>query len=166
MLLAVSSVYHYCALNPAVQAAAAAIAALGEPSDVLAAWLLDRITTDVTSPDVIAASIGIRNPEILRIMLRKVASPNFEERQRILEVVSRLTIEQVLTIDCRASAEVLRPACAGFPGLCCDDGNFRRTSVSALVPATACLLRELHAQESPMEAVRAFASDATASAKR
>lgn len=78
----------------AAAAAANAIEALREPSDVLAAWLLDRITTVPTAPAGLATCIGIRNPEVLRVLLKKIGSSNFEERRRALEVVDQLEITQ------------------------------------------------------------------------
>ena len=78
----------------AAAAAAAAIEALNEPSDVLAAWLLDRITTVPTAPAGLARCVGIRNPEVLRALLTKIGSTNFEERRRALDVVSQLEIKQ------------------------------------------------------------------------
>ena len=78
----------------AAAAAAAAIEALREPSDVLAAWLLDRITTVPTAPAGLASCVGIRNPEVLRVLLRKIGSTNFEERRRALAVVNQLEIKQ------------------------------------------------------------------------
>jgi len=78
----------------AATAAAAAIEALREPSDVLAAWLLDRLTTVPTAPASLAGCVGIRNPEVLRVLLRKIRSTNFDERRRALAVVSQLEIKQ------------------------------------------------------------------------
>lgn len=78
----------------AAAAAANAIEALAEPSDVLAAWLLDRITTVPAAAAGLATCIGIRNPEVLRVLLKKIGAPNFEERRRALEVVNQLEITQ------------------------------------------------------------------------
>ena len=46
--------------NEAAKAAAAAIEALREPSDVLAGWLLDRLSTEAVDPKVLARCIGAR----------------------------------------------------------------------------------------------------------
>jgi hypothetical protein len=87
----------------------------GVQSDVLAAWLLDHLTTEPTSPALIASCIGIRNPEILRVLLRKVVSVDLEERRRALEVVAHLRIEQVS--DRAESPTTLdRPGCPPFWG--------------------------------------------------
>ena len=49
-----------CGNNEAAKAAAAAIESLREPSDVLAGWLLDRLSTEAVDPKVLARCIGAR----------------------------------------------------------------------------------------------------------
>ena len=64
------------------------------PYACLAACLAERIATEATPPETIASCIGCRNPEILRVLLRKAVAPNLEERRRALAVISHLVIEQ------------------------------------------------------------------------
>ena len=88
----------YCSAT--AEAAATALSALKEPSDVLASYLLEKLT-DIGMiragearplPADVSACMAIRDPKLIRNLTSKASSSNFEVRQACLDVIASLEI--------------------------------------------------------------------------
>lgn len=76
------------------QAAAAAITALREPSDVLAAYLLSKVGEEPIDERQLSRCIHLRDVGLVKLLVSKLVTMNVEQRQCALSVVQQLEITE------------------------------------------------------------------------
>jgi len=76
------------------KAAAAAITALREPSDVLAAYLLSKVGEEPIDERQLSRCIHLRDVGLVKLLVSKLVTMNVEQRQCALSVVEQLEITE------------------------------------------------------------------------
>lgn len=76
------------------KAAAAAITALREPSDVLAAYLLSKVGEEPIDERQLSRCIHLRDVGLVNLLVSKLVTMNVEQRQCALSVVEQLEITE------------------------------------------------------------------------